>query len=155
MKENIKAPVTGEFPAQRTSNAENVFIWWRRHHHMWTHTQGKEEWELQPLYKPYYVEDRLVFPYPIDTLLAQLSNDDIHNLSINLWGNGVIIHLGCVRITTPLGDMFESITSSFSVLDKYRTHIGSHMLILLNRAWRRYKELCKYYIASCHRVTDA
>ena len=24
-------PVTGEFPAQRTSNAKNVFIWWRHH----------------------------------------------------------------------------------------------------------------------------
>ena len=27
------SPVTGEFPAQRASNAENVFIWWR--HHAW------------------------------------------------------------------------------------------------------------------------
>ena len=26
-----KSPVTGEFPAQRASNAENVFIWWRHH----------------------------------------------------------------------------------------------------------------------------
>ena len=25
------SPVTGEFPTQRTSNAENVFIWWRHH----------------------------------------------------------------------------------------------------------------------------
>ena len=25
------SPVTGEFPAQKTSNAENVSIWW--HHH--------------------------------------------------------------------------------------------------------------------------
>ena len=41
IKENIKAPRhwplcgeltgTGEFPAQRASNAENVFIWWRHH----------------------------------------------------------------------------------------------------------------------------
>ena len=41
IKENIKAPrhwplwgnspVTGEFPAQRASNAENVSIWWRHH----------------------------------------------------------------------------------------------------------------------------
>ena len=26
------SPVTGEFPAQRASNAENVSIWWWRHH---------------------------------------------------------------------------------------------------------------------------
>ena len=25
------SPVTGEFPAQRASNAENAFIWWRHH----------------------------------------------------------------------------------------------------------------------------
>ena len=29
------SPVTGEFPAQRSSNAENVPIWWR--HHDYTH----------------------------------------------------------------------------------------------------------------------
>ena len=35
IKENIKAPrhwplrVTGEFPAQKASNAENISIWWR------------------------------------------------------------------------------------------------------------------------------
>ena len=27
----LNSPVTGEFPAQRASNAENVSIWWRRH----------------------------------------------------------------------------------------------------------------------------
>ena len=26
-----KSPMTGEFPAQRASNAENVSIWWRHH----------------------------------------------------------------------------------------------------------------------------
>ena len=26
-----KSPATGEFPAQKASNAENVFIWWRHH----------------------------------------------------------------------------------------------------------------------------
>ena len=31
IKENIKAPGTGEFPAQMASNAENVSIWWRHH----------------------------------------------------------------------------------------------------------------------------
>ena len=25
------SPVTGEFPSQRASNAENVFVWWRHH----------------------------------------------------------------------------------------------------------------------------
>ena len=41
IKENIKlcvtglcagnSPVTGEFPAQKVRNAENVSIWWRHH----------------------------------------------------------------------------------------------------------------------------
>ena len=29
------SPVTGEFPTQRASNAENVSIWWR--HHAFSH----------------------------------------------------------------------------------------------------------------------
>ena len=47
VKENIKAPrhwplrvnspVTGEFPAQRASNAETASIWWRHHDHMINH----------------------------------------------------------------------------------------------------------------------
>ena len=28
------SPVTGEFPAQIASNAENVSIWWRHHAHV-------------------------------------------------------------------------------------------------------------------------
>ena len=31
IKENIKAPVTGEFPAQMANKAENVSAWWRHH----------------------------------------------------------------------------------------------------------------------------
>ena len=31
IKEKIKAPETGEFPAQRASNAENISDWWRHH----------------------------------------------------------------------------------------------------------------------------
>ena len=27
----MNSPVTGEFTAQRSSNAENVSIWWRHH----------------------------------------------------------------------------------------------------------------------------
>ena len=29
------SPVTGEFPAQRASNAKNVFVWWRHHAQVW------------------------------------------------------------------------------------------------------------------------
>ena len=32
------SPVTGEFPTQRTSSAENVSIWWR-HHEIWVNHQ--------------------------------------------------------------------------------------------------------------------
>ena len=31
------SPVTGEFPAQRACNAENVSIWWRHHVDRWPH----------------------------------------------------------------------------------------------------------------------
>ena len=35
-----KSPVIGEFPAQRISNAENVYIW--RHHHECNKTENGE-----------------------------------------------------------------------------------------------------------------
>ena len=34
---------TGEFPAQMTSNAENVFIWWR-HHVVYILSSGGDVW---------------------------------------------------------------------------------------------------------------
>ena len=36
------SPVTDEFPAQKASNAENLFIWWRHHvvfQHAWIHAK--------------------------------------------------------------------------------------------------------------------
>ena len=38
------SPVTGEFPAQRASNAENVSIWWR--HHVDTARREGEIWRV-------------------------------------------------------------------------------------------------------------
>ena len=35
------SPVTGEFPAQRASNAENVSIWWR-HHLFWQRNEQQQ-----------------------------------------------------------------------------------------------------------------
>ena len=34
------SPVTGEFPSQRASNAENVSIWWRHHGYQWSNPEG-------------------------------------------------------------------------------------------------------------------
>ena len=34
------SPVTGEFPAQMASNAENVSIWWRHHDQFWVNSYG-------------------------------------------------------------------------------------------------------------------
>ena len=52
IKENIKlrvtglcvgnSPVTGEFPTQMASNAENVSIWWR-HHGAWQRVKGSAD----------------------------------------------------------------------------------------------------------------
>ena len=39
-------PVTGEFPAQRTSNTENVSIWWRHHVHILKKTSWQYLWDM-------------------------------------------------------------------------------------------------------------
>ena len=42
------SPVTGEFPAQRASNAENISIWWR--HHVRSIYPMEGEWQFQCIY---------------------------------------------------------------------------------------------------------
>ena len=42
------SPVTGEFPAQRASNAENVSIWWS--HRVWPWTNELIHWDLMGYY---------------------------------------------------------------------------------------------------------
>ena len=37
------SPVTGEFPAQRASNVENISIWWR-HHDIGPHYNGTRQY---------------------------------------------------------------------------------------------------------------
>ena len=41
------SPVTGEFPAQMASNAENVFIWWRHHDRarLWPSQELQMTWQ--------------------------------------------------------------------------------------------------------------
>ena len=41
------SPVTGEFPAQRASNAENVSIWWRHHDRarLWPSQEVQMTWQ--------------------------------------------------------------------------------------------------------------
>ena len=41
------SPVTGEFPTQRTSNAENVSIWWRHHPACFWLFQGQRWFTVQ------------------------------------------------------------------------------------------------------------
>ena len=41
------SPVTGEFHAQMTSNAENVSIWWRHHDGLLTNVYGKVQQKLK------------------------------------------------------------------------------------------------------------
>ena len=44
------SPVTGEFPTQRVSNAQNVSIWWR--HHVWS-LRGGLQVQNDPLHQQY------------------------------------------------------------------------------------------------------
>ena len=57
------SPVTGEFPAQRASNAENVSIWWRNHdmkfYEIYDVTTSPSETK-SPTYTRYIFTDHLV-----------------------------------------------------------------------------------------------
>ena len=47
------SPLTGEFPAQMASNADNVSIWWR--HHVWTHNRTKHNGTARQFYGMHWV----------------------------------------------------------------------------------------------------
>ena len=63
------SPVTGEFPAQRDSNAENVSIWWLHHDkhyksnvfHIRTHQWGDQMWYIN---REYLVQMHLWYNRP-------------------------------------------------------------------------------------------
>ena len=55
-------PVTDEFPAQMTSNAENVFIWWRHH----------EYFAFDPVYWLYLWKVHSLLPDDIISTHSQL-----------------------------------------------------------------------------------
>ena len=61
------SPVTGEFHAQRASNPENAYIWWRHHSQHWDRTGC---WNISHI-KTYYVSSREIFRY-------QRMNDEDH-----------------------------------------------------------------------------
>ena len=44
----VNSPVTGEFPAQVASNAENVSIWWRHHGIEWYENSGSTKGNRRP-----------------------------------------------------------------------------------------------------------
>ena len=78
------SPVTGEFPAQRASNAENVSNWWRHHakFHWLTCVSDdliKDKSPLIPVMACYHTEDKLL-PKPMTALLT-----DTHMYSRPSW----------------------------------------------------------------------
>ena len=62
------SPGTGEFPAQRATNAENVSIWWR--HHLWRFVDKHEVTEPRLVNCRYL---HIVYIYPVSKMFCILS----------------------------------------------------------------------------------
>ena len=71
-------PVTGEFPSQRASNAEDVSIWWRHHEVIFNHNLAKFSSFVTPISR-WYCSD--ILPYFVLNFKAiwQLKNDLLAN----------------------------------------------------------------------------
>ena len=72
------SPVTGEFPAQSASNAENVSIWWR--HHGWWNTLGS--WSVWYLYMKWPINKYNAHIEPLFKHLNLLKVNNIFALEI-------------------------------------------------------------------------
>ena len=73
------SPVTGEFPTQRTSNAENVFVRWR--HHVSANTLTEHVWDSQKI----SCENSLSSNPKVDLLLRGLIMRIINDILFSGW----------------------------------------------------------------------
>ena len=71
------SPGTGEFPAQRASNAENVFIWWRHHARSSLRATMRQRWVTTPAchyrppnHRPLSCRDPYQDPFHIRNILS-------------------------------------------------------------------------------------
>ena len=92
IKENIKLRVTGicamtgEFPAQRASNAENVFIWWRNHGNKSFASSSSSATTAWPLAFPKYIVFSDLRPVIMETLAGRRkSRKDLSTTFNILW----------------------------------------------------------------------
>ena len=73
------SPVTGEFPSQRTSNAENVFMWCR-HHGLWTSNSNSPTPSCAITYPCHDFNTRLAKPTLLWENYVMLSTHQYHSL---------------------------------------------------------------------------
>ena len=101
----VNSPVTGEFTTQRTSNAENVSIWWRHHESLLPLLQW-HPWSTfanYPLHFPYHISTtingtdvtfenfRNVLPIPANSCLIY-AGCDVTLLSNSIWSQNNVNH---------------------------------------------------------------
>ena len=80
------SPVTGEFPAQMASNAENVSIWWRHHDCYWLAVSCAEamlenSWQMTWFLKQIFVN--MLFNNHFPTQLLAGSRFAIHSETVS------------------------------------------------------------------------
>ena len=73
------SPVTGEFPSQRASNAENVFMWCR-HHGLWTSNSNSPTPSCAITYPCHDLNTRLAKPTLLWENYVMLSTHQCHSL---------------------------------------------------------------------------
>ena len=77
------SPVTGEFPAQRASNAENVSIWWRHHEEFDLVIAKYYGLSTRGIYLPYTLQLYLEIKSSIVICRSQWNPDESLSLFIN------------------------------------------------------------------------
>ena len=70
------SPVTGEFPTQRPSDAENVFIWWRHHEFGTSNNINTTAHRARHLYFPQLVRRTTIKQYGLVRNRNLLGHDD-------------------------------------------------------------------------------
>ena len=118
------SPVTGEFPAQRASNAEKDYVWWRHHEKLYLYPWKVESLCPLPLCSPWCMQDTL---RPENVIFRYiLSNGCLRwNLCSPLF---CIQYLGLLFISSPIFLPMRILILHINILLKSEIWFNNHCL---------------------------
>ena len=136
------SPVTGEFPAQMASNAENVFIWWRHHEYRgcWFSSHGGHPAGSRHQYPRYWQIMRNILMSATKGSNQELLSPgllwlDINHFKCHILSDEIEWNSKCISIATPVFECIKECRHSrmWKAAFNFQTHFLEENFLLFIR----------------------